>query len=78
MAAKRLGELSGKPAGTFEGGEAVAWEEVSRLFASLDPQSAQYVKAAAKPGSITRAEFALAAAKVLPATARPVLLSDPK
>jgi hypothetical protein len=77
-AATRLGELAGKPAGSFEGWETVAWEEVRRLFARLDPQSAQYVRAASTPGPVTRGDFALAAAKVLLVSARPVLMRDPK
>ena len=74
MAATRLGELAGKSAGNFEGSDAVAWEEVSRLLASLDPK----MKVAAKPGAVTRGDFALAAAKVMRASAHPVLMRDPK
>lgn len=77
-AAKRLGELAGKPAGSFEGGAAVSSEEVSRLFASLDPNWAQSMKVAAKPGPVTRSGFGMAAAKVLQASARPVLTRDPE
>ncbi len=76
-AATRLGELAGKSAGSFEGGETVAWEDVRRLFAGLDPQSAQYVSAAATPGPVTRGDFAVAASKVLQVSARPALMRDP-
>jgi uncharacterized membrane protein YebE (DUF533 family) len=73
-AAKRLGELAGKPIPALEESGTVSREEVRSLFSSLAPQVAEDVKATA----VTRGAFALAAARVTLASARPSIMKDPK
>jgi len=78
VAAARLAELSGKTAPAPLKVKAPTWADIEPLLSSLDPGLRDRLDAAKIDKNLppTRADFALVAAEVLAATAKPVLLTD--
>ncbi|MBE2180425.1 MAG: FAD-dependent oxidoreductase [Chthoniobacterales bacterium] len=72
-ALKRMAELAGKPA---PASTAVNWAAIGPVLGRLDPQWRDAVPKDALKDPVTREAFALAAAGVVKATARPKLLTD--